>query len=178
MKKKYLMLAVFALCLLQSLTPLRCFAFETRRVVLVGPVDTANYQSEEINKLVNERWKRVFRYPFYEVVAETQKPGAKPDKTLLMNLAQQHQADIVVSAEFARLHSRIYTRGFWDDETWQETYLRLVIHTYQVDGQQLKTFSVSRSQEEPVTAYNGAYQLMDDAMDEVLQKIPFRRVPE
>lgn len=178
MKIRCLAMVLMFFFTFQLLAPALCSAFETRRVVLVGPVDTAEYQSKGLSQLVNKRWRQVFRYPFYEVVAELSNSASKPDKAMLVRLAGQHQADIVVSAEFARLYSRIYTRGFWDDETWQETYLQLVIHTYQVKGDKAEKFSVVRSQEEPLTAYNGAYELMEDAMDEVLRKIPFKRVPE
>lgn len=158
--------------------PETCSAFTTRRVVLIGPIDTARYQSEELNKLVSERWKRVFRYPFYEVVAQIQNPGKLPDKLLLARLAQEQSADLIVSAEFARLRSYTYSRGLWDDETWQETELRLVATTYLRSNDQYQVFSVSRSQNEPISVDTGPLRLMDDAMDEVLSRIPFKRIPE
>lgn len=178
MKRGCILLTLLVLFVYQSLTPEQCFAFETRRVVLIGPVDTARYHSQEINKIIEDSWKRVFRYPFYEVTAEIRSLGRPADKAAFEKLARDHAADIVVATEIVRLRDITYSRGFWDDETWQEIDLQLAVRTYVRTNKQYQSFSVSRWQSELLSINSGAASLVSDAMDEVLVKSSFKRVPQ
>jgi hypothetical protein len=177
-KRGYIILALSVLFVCQSFLPTQSFAFETRRVVLVGPVDTARFHSQEISKIIEDSWKRVFRYPFYEVTAEVHSIEKPVDKAAFEKLIRDHHADIVVATEIVRLHDITYNRGFWDDETWQDIDLLLTVKTYARANEQVQVFSVSRWQSEPLSINSGAAPLVSDAMDEVLARTPFKRVPQ
>lgn len=180
MNKNYLLPLVAAILFWQSLAPVTCLAFETRRVVLVGPVDAVrdhNREIDRLNSIINNGWKRVFRYPFYEVVTEIARQQPV-DRALLEKLGREHQADIVAAAEFVRLSDVTYQSGLWDDgETWQDIDLVLAIKTYVAANGCYQSFWVKRQQSLPLAVDSGAEPLVADAMDEVLDKIPFKRVP-
>ena len=178
MKRGYILLTLLVLFAYQSFAPVQCFAFETRRVVLVGPVDTARYRSKEINKIIQDSWKRVFRYPFYEVTAEISSMDKPMNKAAFEKLIRDQGADIVVATEIVRLRDITYNRGFWDDETWQEIDLLLAVKTYVRANEQYQAFSVKRWQSEPLSVNSSAAPLISDAMEEVLLKASFKRVPQ
>jgi hypothetical protein len=162
----------------QSLIPVQCFAFETRRVVLVGPLDTARYQSQEINNIIQDSRKRVFRYPYYEVTAEIRNVAKPLDKAALEKSVRDNDADIIIATEIVRLRDITYSNGFMDDETWQEIDLQLAVKTYVPASGQYQAYSVRRWQREPLSVNSGAAPLISDAMDEALAKAPFKRVPQ
>lgn len=176
MMKRVITLTLLLLFIFQGMGPIQCLAFETRRVVLVGPVDTARYQSPEIDHIIQEQWKRVFRYPYYEIIAEIHIKGKLPDKALLARLTREHDADIALATEIVRLRDITYSRGFWDDETWQEIDLELKVSTYTRSGEQ-QSFVIKRMQSQPLSINSGAAPLLSDAMDEALAKAPFKRIP-
>lgn len=171
------LLLVMMILLYQSVMPSGCLAFEVRKVILVGPLDSAQYQSEQINSLILDNWKQVFRYPYYEVIAEIRNSSKPLDQVLLQQLAKERQADIVVSTEIARLHSYTYSRGFWESETWQETELQLNIQTFNAANGQAQSFTVRRRQDEPLSVNTGVLPLMKDALEEVLRRVPYTRIP-
>lgn len=178
MRKAGWLLAVLAVLLYQSLLPPAALAFETRRVVLVGPVDTAGYKSEAVDALISGAWKRVFRYPFYEVVAELRGVPAAGEADLA-ELARASEAEIIAAAEIVRLDDHTYQRGLWDDsETWQDIRLELSIKTYDASAKAYQAFRVKRQQSQPLSVNSGPEPLIADAMDEVLARIAFKRVPE
>lgn len=181
MNKKALLLGLLLVFACQVIVPAACFAFETRRVVLVGPVDTAKYQSRSVNAIITDSWKRVFRYPFYEIVVEIPDPKAPVDQAMLEKIADEHDADIVVVTEIVRLYDFTYTRygrGFLDDDTWQEIQLLLTAKTYARKGGLHHAASARRWQVETLSVDSGAEPLVADAMEEILAKLPYKRVPQ
>ena len=178
MRKGQLVLMLLLLFAYQCVTPVQCIAFETRRVVLVSPADMAHDQSSEINRIIIDSLKRVFRYQFYEVAAQVPAPSQLAGAELAKRLAHEHNADIVILTEIIRLRDVTYSRCFWDDETWQETDLQLKVSTFTKANGQSNRFIVKRYQHVPLSVNSGVEQLVSDTMEEVLLKIPFKRVPE
>lgn len=180
MKKGTVVLSLLLVFAWQVFATGQCFAFETRQVVLVGPLDTARYHSSSVNTIITDHWKRVFRYPFYEVSAEIPVIKTPADNILLEKIADEHDADIVVVTEIVRLYDFTYTRygrGFFDDDTWQEIQLLLTAKTYaRADGHH--AISVRRWQVEPLSVNSHAEPVVADAMEEILAKVPYKRVPQ
>lgn len=157
-----------------------CQVGESLQVVIVGPINSANYRWDKLNQLILRKWHQHFKPPVYEIAAivpQDQLPQQKgrpvvPDRDTMAAMAKHYQADIVVALDISRLRSDVLAEGLKENgNTWQETDLILECRTYEARSNRFDRFQVKRYQNEVMGVNTGAAILMNDAMDEVLRRV-------
>ncbi len=181
--KKFLILIAF-LQLYIVLTPLPAFAYNTYHVAVVPVVNTANCQDEEILKLIQTKVKDKFKFPFYEIIPVQKEALTRlKDKASIEQLANDLSADIVIGIELVNAQSAIVTPSFWsfysnNDDTYLDTRVLIKCYTYTVKDDIYLSLKASSSGLEPMRVDTNLYNSVGKAMDEIIGKLPYKRVPD
>ncbi|MCC5464261.1 hypothetical protein [Pelosinus baikalensis] len=187
--KKFLILIAF-LQLYIILNPLSALAYNTYHVAVLPLVNTANCQDEEIVELVQTKVKNKFKFPFYEIIpAESaaravQKDTLKKlkDKAAMEKLAKDLSADIVIGVELVQAQAVTVTPSFWglysdDDDTYLDTRVLIKCYAYTAKDGTYLSLKASNSGLEPLRVDTSLYNSVGKAMDELIGKLPYKRVP-
>ncbi|EIW20233.1 MULTISPECIES: hypothetical protein [Pelosinus] len=187
--KKFLILIAF-LQLYIILTPLPALAYNTYHVAVVPLVNTANCQDEEILELIQTKVKNKFKFPFYEIMSVESTAGAVQkdtlknlkDKAAMEQLANDLSADIVIGIELVDAQSATVTSSFWglysdDDDTYLDTRVLIKCYAYTVKDGTYLSLRASSSGLEPMRVDTNLYNSVGKAMDELIGKLPYKRVP-
>lgn len=187
--KKVLLLITFLQVTL-IFNPFSALAYNTYHVALLPLANTANCQDKEIVELLQSKVINKFKFPFYEIIpaesaAAMQQDALKPlkDKAAMKKLAKDLSADIVIGVELVHAQSTTVTPPFWgpysdDDDTYLDTRVLIKCYAYSAKDDTYLSLKSSNSGLEPMRVDTNLYNSVEKAMDELIGKLPYKRVPD
>jgi hypothetical protein len=159
-------------------------------VAILPPVNTDKYADAKVIGIIQAKIARHFRYPYYEVLAPDKVCNAVSllgsasegkqkyyDEEFMRSVSQKLSADIVVVAELARVRSYMYTRRLGGD-TYEKTEVVLHCYTYSVKDGKYNKVTVRSYNFDTVGVFSGLNTIVPDLTDKMLEKIPYRTIPE
>ncbi|MDF2633161.1 MAG: hypothetical protein K0R78_35 [Pelosinus sp.] len=190
MSKKLLLVIIFLQCY-AFLAPLPALAYNTYHVAIVPLINTANCKDQEIIQLIETKVKDKFKFPFYEIIP-TQSVTTALQKRLLREkitnqsamkkLSTDLPADIIIAIELVHAESRIVRPFFWsydsDDETYLDTNVLVKCYTYSAKKDTYLSLKGSSYGLEPMRIDTNLYNSVEEAMDQIIRKLPYKRVPD
>lgn len=171
------------------LMPLPALAFKTYHVAVLPVINTANCTDQEVLELIETKISDKFKYPFYEKMplaplsVDMQKNISEKTrtKTNMIQLADALSADIVVAVELVRAQSVIVQHpsiwNFSNDDTYVDTNILLTCYTYSAADDRYLSFKASTYGVEPMTTDTDLYHAVEKTMDQLTNKLPYKRVP-
>lgn len=144
-------------------------AIDPVKIALPAITDKSGYRSNELNAALLSKLRSQFRFPKYEV-----QPAAPlnrdADRPLLEKLATDNAAGGVVNLEITVLSNRLH-HGFFDDETYESTFLTLTLSFYNKQTGQFGKLATSRSATEIVGVFSGPTPLALAALEDLLNQL-------
>ena len=144
-------------------------AIDPVKITLPAITDKSGYRSNELNAALLNKLRSQFRFPKYEIepVAALNRDADRP---LLEKLAADTVAGGVVNLEITVLTNRFH-HGFFDDETYESTYLTLTLSFYNKQTRQYGKLATSRSATEIVGVFSGPTPLALAALEDLLNQL-------
>ena len=144
-------------------------AIDPIKITLPAITDKSGYRSNELNAALLNKLRSQFRFPKYEIepVAALNRDADRP---LLEKLAADTLAGGVVNLEITVLTNRFH-HGFFDDETYESTYLTLTLSFYNKQTRQYGKLATSRSATEIVGVFSGPTPLALAALEDLLNQL-------
>ena len=144
-------------------------AIDPIKITLPAITDKSGYRSNELNAALLNKLRSQFRFPKYEIepVAALNRDADRP---LLEKLAADTVAGGVVNLEITVLTNRFH-HGFFDDETYESTYLTLTLSFYNKQTRQYGKLATSRSATEIVGVFSGPTPLALAALEDLLNQL-------
>ena len=188
--KLYLTLVMFFLFFFAL--PNSVFAFPKYKVALLPIINTANLKTTEVSDLITYKIHRKLRFPFYEFIpnsevnrllqtVSTQNQLISPDQKTLSFLSQTLSADIVIAVEVVRARAdQQYTFSSWDenDQTIETINVLLKYYAYSAKDNQYYFIKAAKYTSEQLNFNSGLLYAVQTVTDELLQKSPFKTIPE
>jgi phenolic acid decarboxylase len=170
------------------LSPLPSFAFKTYHVAIVPLINTANCKDQEVLQLIHTKVSDKFKFPFYEIIPTEAVTTALQKNTTtekvtdtapLKELSKKLSADIIVVVELVQAQSTTITPSIWslNDDTYVDTNVLLKCYTYSASNDKYLSLKASNSGIEPMTVDTNLYNSVGKAMDQIIAKLPYKRVP-
>ena len=144
-------------------------AFDPIKITLPAITDKSGYRSNELNAALQTKLRSQFRFPKYEI-QPTAALNREADRPLLEKLAADTVAGGVVNLEITVLTNRFH-HGFFDDETYESTYLTLTLSFYNKQTGQYGKLAASRSATEIVGVFSGPVPLALAALEDLLNQL-------
>lgn len=190
MSKKIFVLIAF-LQFYAFLAPPSALAYNTNHVAILPLINTANCKDKEILQLVETKVKDKFKFPFYEIIpTESVTTGIKKSMTMekitnqssMKKLSADLPADIIIAIELVQAQSLLVTPSLWslysDDDTYLDTKVFIKCYTYNVKNDNYLSLKASSSGLEPIRVDTTLYNSVEKAMDQIIRKLPYKRVPD
>jgi hypothetical protein len=190
MSKKIFILIAF-LQFYAFLAPLPALAYNTNHVAILPLINTANCKDKEILQLVETKVKDKFKFPFYEIIpTESVTSTIKKSMTMekitnqssMKKLSADLPADIIIAIELVQAQSLLVTPSLWslysDDDTYLDTKVFIKCYTYNVKNDTYLSLKASSSGLEPIRVDTTLYSSVEKAMDQIIRKLPYKRVPD
>lgn len=187
-KKIFILVALLQLYTFFS--PLPALAYKTYHVAIVPLINTANCNDKEVLQLIHNKVSDKFKFPFYEIIPTEDVITALPanmvmgkatDKALMKELAKKIPADIIIAVELVQARSQIITPSIWsfhsNDDTYVDTHVLLKCYTYSASDDNYLSLKASESGVESMRIDTTLYNSVAKAMDEMIAKLPYKRVP-
>ena len=98
----------------------------------------------------------------------------------MQRLAASYKADVVLVPVVRTWIWRQYHayRGWYDDdEFFTECWYDLRVYAYNVKDQTLKSYSSRGSERDEASILNDPNEILGRAMDQILEKLPYKRIP-
>ncbi len=176
MKKFLLLFLSFCFCVMAA----TAFAagephFDNMRTVLVVP--TAQQSAEAA--YMAKRLKEPFRIPYWDCI-EAQEP-LHPDSISsekMRSLSDRYNADVVVVPVVRTWYWQQRQLFFrFDSETITDCTYYLSVYAYDRQLGTLKVYSSRGRKREPASILNNPYDILNKAMSEIMEKLPYKRIP-
>lgn len=190
MSKKIFILIVF-LQFYTFLAPLPALAYNTYHVAILPLINTANCKDKEIIQLIETKVKDKFKFPFYEIIPTASVITAIEQSIHREKITNQSSmkiisadlpADIVIAIELVHAQSLIVTPSLWslysDDDTYLDTNVFIKCYTYTVKNDSYRSLKASNSGLEPMRIDTTLYNSVEKTMDQMIKKLPYKRVPD
>lgn len=149
--------------------------FDNMRTVLIVP---PAQKSAEAQYMV-QRLKEPFRIPYWDRVQaqETLAPDAVTTEAMEA-LSEKYSADIVVVPVVRTWYWRQHQFFFrFDGEIITDCAYYLSVYAYDRSRGTLKSYSSRGRERESASILNNPYDILGKAMDEILEKLPYKRIP-
>ncbi len=144
-------------------------AIDSVKITLPAITDKSGYRNNELNAALLTKLRSQFRFPKYEILTVAAL-NRDVDRPLLEKLATDNAADGVVSLEITVLTNRLH-HGFFDDETYESTFLTLTLSYYNKQTGQYGKLAASRSATEIVGVFSGPVPLALAALEDLLNQL-------
>jgi hypothetical protein len=144
-------------------------AYDSAKIVLPAVSDRSGYNSSELNAALLNKLRSQFRFPGYETILTSAMTMA-PDRSAFEKITADKGADGAVAVEINYLRTQMYN-GFFDDETYEDTYLKLTLTYFDKKTGQYGQFKTNRSAREISSVYSGPLPLAMNAMEELLNRL-------
>lgn len=150
--------------------------FDNMRTVVL--VDTT--QTSYAARFMKKRLKQPFRIPYWDRI-ETEN-ALSPDEVTEENLRQiaaKYKADVVLVPVVQTWYWRQHMAGYWrfDDEIITEYMYRLTVYAYDKRTDSWNSYSDSRRDVESASILNNPDDVLGEAMDRIMSKLPYKRIP-
>lgn len=184
-KKIFILVALLQFYTIFS--PLPALAFKTYHVAIVPVINTANCKDQEVLELLHTKVNNKFKYPFYEIIPPEDVTTALRDTTAkkiidkasMKELSNKLSADIVIAVELVQAQSTTITPSLlsMNDDTYVDTKVLLKCYTYSASDDTYLSLKAANSQVEAMRVDTNLYNYVEEAMDEIIAKLPYKRVP-
>jgi hypothetical protein len=185
-KKIFILVALLQLYTIFS--PLPALAFKTYQVAIVPLINTANCKDQEVLELLHTKINNKFKYPFYEIIPTEAVTTALRENTTtkkiidnasMKELANKLSADIIIAVELVQAQSTTMTPSIlsMNDDTYVDTKVLLKCYTYSASDDTYLSLKAANSQVEAMRVDTNLYNYVEEAMDEIIAKLPYKRVP-
>jgi hypothetical protein len=170
------------------LSPLPALAFKTYHVAIVPLINTANCKDQEVLQLLHTKVSNKFKFPFYEIIPTEAVTAALLKNTAtekvtgkapMKELSNKLSADIIIAVELVQAQSTTITPSIWSlhDDTYVDTNVLLKCYTYSASDDTYLSLKASNSGIEPMTIDTNLYNAVENVMDQIIAKLPYKRVP-
>jgi hypothetical protein len=187
LKKIFILIVVLQFCTV--LYPLPSSAFKTYHVAIVPLINTANCKDTEVLQLIHTKVSDKFKFPFYEIIPtkvvtealqENKTMGKVTDIAKMKELSKNLSADIIVVIELVQAQSTTITPSLLslNDDTYVDTKVLLKCYTYSAGDDKYLSLKASNSGIEPLSVDTNLYSYTEKAIDQLLAKLPYKRVPD
>lgn len=184
-KKIFILVALLQFYTIFS--PLPALAFKTYHVAIVPVINTANCKDQEVLELLHTKVNNKFKYPFYEIIPPEDVTTALRDTTAkkiidkasMKELSNRLSADIVIAVELVQAQSTTIIPSMlsMNDDTYVDTKVLLKCYTYSASDDTYLSLKAANSQVEAMRVDTNLYNYVEEAMDEIIAKLPYKRVP-
>lgn len=150
--------------------------FDNMRTVVL--VDTT--QNSYAARFMKNRLKQPFRIPYWDrIETDTALSPSDVTEASLRQIAAQYKADVVLVPVVQTWYWRQYMAGYWryDDEMITEYMYRLTVYAYDRRTDTWNSYSDSRRDAESASILNNPDEILGEAMDRIMQKLPYKRIP-
>lgn len=149
--------------------------FDHMRSVLI--VNTT--QQDEVTHYMTHRLMQPFRIPYWNRLQPEDCLSPQtitPD--MLRTLAETYKADIVLVPLVHTWQWRQYTLFFHDDDELITEYAYdLTVYAYDRQKETFKKYSSRGFDRESASILNNPYDVLRQAMDQIMEKLPYKRIP-
>ncbi|MBM6733319.1 MULTISPECIES: hypothetical protein [Megasphaera] len=149
--------------------------FDNMRTALIVSTTQRGAEAQYMLK----RLREPFRIPYWDRV-EAQEQLAPDGITIdaMRALSEKYNADIVVVPVVQTWYWRQYQFFFrFDGEIVTDCAYYLSVYAYDRKQDTLKSYSSRGRERESASILNNPYEILGKAMDEVLAKLPYKRIP-
>ena len=149
--------------------------FDNMRTALIVSTTQRGAEAQYMLK----RLREPFRIPYWDRV-EAQEQLAPDGITIdaMRALSEKYNADIVVVPVVQTWYWRQYQFFFrFDGEIVTDCAYYLSVYAYDRQQDTLKSYSSRGRERESASILNNPYEILGKAMDEVLAKLPYKRIP-
>lgn len=176
MMKKLFLLLCLLFCLTVTASAEDTPRFDGMRTVVVADTTQGGYAASYMKR----RLKEPFRIPYWDRIepAELISPDMV-DVDTMRQLATTYNADIVVVPVVRQWYWRQFHSYHWyyDDEIYTECRYYLTVYAYNRADDTLKSYSSRGSKWDEASILNDPNDVLAPAMDQVMEKLPYKRIP-
>jgi len=168
-------ICLLAMCSMALATDTTSFSgFTQARTVIIAETT----QRSAATSVMTERLQEPFRFPYYEL---QHWEGALTPEDLnqetLRTMSSQYAADIILVPIVKRWYWTEYHHFWYDDELIDEYSYHLSIYAYDRRSDTFREFSVSGFDRQEASVLTQPRAILDDAMDKLMRKLPYKRIP-
>lgn len=149
--------------------------FDNMRTALIVSTTQRGAEAQYMMK----RLKEPFRIPYWDRV-QAQEQLSPDDISIdtMRALSEKYNADIVVVPVVQTWYWRQHQFFFrFDDEIVTDCAYYLSVYAYDRKLNTLKSYSSRGRERESASILNNPYEILGKAMDEILAKLPYKRIP-
>lgn len=149
--------------------------FDHMRSVLI--VNTT--RQDEVTNYMTHRLMQPFRIPYWDrLQSEDCLSPQDITEDKLRTLAKTYHADVVLVPVVRTWQWRQYTLFFhYDDELVTEYAYHLAVYAYDNQKKTFKRYSSRGFDRESASILNNPYDILSQAMDQIMEKLPYKRIP-
>lgn len=149
--------------------------FDHMRSVLI--VNTT--RQDEVTNYMTHRLMQPFRIPYWDrLQSEDCLSPQDITEDKLRTLAKTYHADVVLVPVVRTWQWRQYTLFFhYDDELITEYAYYFTVYAYDSQKETFKRYSSRGFDRESASILNNPYDILSQAMDQIMEKLPYKRIP-
>lgn len=149
--------------------------FDHMRSVLI--VNTT--RQDEVTNYMTHRLMQPFRIPYWDrLQSEDCLSPQDITEDKLRTLAETYHADVVLVPVVRTWQWRQYTLFFhYDDELITEYAYYFTVYAYDSQKGTFKRYSSRGFDRESASILNNPYDILSQAMDQIMEKLPYKRIP-
>ena len=183
-------LSLLIALLLPIALPTPVSAVTPTKIALLQPVSALQQIAPALPEIFTNRIMHKFRYPYYEIIAQTETNSALaahiagkqlatvPDQATLQQLAATLHADIVIVPEIVDIFYEVrYFPSFLDSDPRVSHYVELKCHTYDAANKKLSVFRAVSSGTDNLTIDSNLTDYFRQVTDNLLAQLPWDTIP-
>lgn len=136
-------------------------------------------RQDEITNYMTHRLMQPFRIPYWDrLQSEDCLSPQDITEDKLRTLAETYHADVVLVPVVRTWQWRQYTLFFhYDDELITEYAYYFTVYAYDSQKETFKRYSSRGFDRESASILNNPYDILSQAMDQIMEKLPYKRIP-
>lgn len=136
-------------------------------------------RQDKITNYMTHRLMQPFRIPYWDrLQSEDCLSPQDITEDKLRTLAKTYHADVVLVPVVRTWQWRQYTLFFhYDDELITEYAYYFTVYAYDSQKETFKRYSSRGFDRESASILNNPYDILSQAMDQIMEKLPYKRIP-
>lgn len=136
-------------------------------------------RQDKITNYMTHRLMQPFRIPYWDrLQSEDCLSPQDITEDKLRTLAETYHADVVLVPVIRTWQWRQYTLFFhYDDELITEYAYYFTVYAYDSQKETFKRYSSRGFDRESASILNNPYDILSQAMDQIMEKLPYKRIP-
>lgn len=136
-------------------------------------------RQDKITNYMTHRLMQPFRIPYWDrLQSEDCLSPQDITEDTLRTLAKTYHADVVLVPVVRTWQWRQYTLFFhYDDELITEYAYYFTVYAYDSQKETFKRYSSRGFDRESASILNNPYDILSQAMDQIMEKLPYKRIP-